>query len=75
MRVSSILDPAEFACDNPYHEQTVAHGQLSMHFWYGSQHDLKQGQIHLCDKCAEKVMYLLKQEFGIKDFLKPIEEI
>jgi hypothetical protein len=76
MKINNVLDPAEFICDCPQHKEKIpAFGLLSLHFWNGSEYAFKQGQLHLCDKCAEDIMYLLKKEFGVKDFLKPIEEI
>ena len=66
----------EFICDNSIHtDEHPAYGQLTIHFWLGSKNDMKQGTVHLCDKCAENVISLLKKELGIKDFLKPIEEL
>lgn len=70
-------EPSEFICDNTCHsKEQPAFGQLSIHFWYGSQFDMKQGTVHLCDECAKNMMFLLKKEFGLKEnFLKPIIEL
>lgn len=65
----------EHVCQNNHHTaDKPAYGQATVHFWYGSTHDLKGGSLYLCDECGEKAIELLKKEFGIKDFLKPIEE-
>jgi hypothetical protein len=67
---------SEFICDNSIHtNKCPAYGQLAIHFWLGSKNDMKQGTIHLCDKCAENIIFLIKKELKIKDFLKPIEEL
>jgi hypothetical protein len=66
---------SEFICDNCNHDKEYpAYSQLALHFWYGSKNDMKQGNIHLCDECAENMIYLVKKEFGIKNFLTTIEE-
>ncbi len=65
----------ELICQNVNHPSEItAHGQVSISFWYGSKNDLKQGTINLCDDCGEKAIAILTKEFGVKDFLKPIEE-
>jgi len=64
----------EIFCDGPDHAQREAHGQVTIHFWYGSKNDMKQGSLHLCDECADNVMFLLEKEFKTKNFLKTIEE-
>ena len=65
----------EFICDNKNHtSDKPAYGMITIHFWYGSKNDLKAGSIHVCDECGKKMISLLKKEFGIKDFLKQIEE-
>lgn len=64
----------EIFCDSPNHPKTEAHGQISVHFWFGSKNDMKQGSLHLCDDCADNLMRLLETEFKTKNFLKTIEE-
>jgi len=65
----------EFICDNPVHkEERPAYSQVAIHSWYGGKNPFKQGSLHLCDECAENVVFLLSKEFQQKKFLKPIEE-
>lgn len=74
-RLDITTSKEEIVCDNSAHStEQPAHGQLTIHFWYGSKHSMKQGTLHLCDECADDVLFLLKKEFKLKDFLKPIEE-
>jgi hypothetical protein len=55
----------EFYCDNPKHKNDVrAFGQSLIHFWYGSESDMTQSKVHLCDDCAKEVLSFLKQKFG-----------
>jgi hypothetical protein len=65
----------EFDCDCKNHKEKQAHGKLTMWFWYGSEYDIKQGSIHLCDECAKEVMNYLKQKFNTEKFLTKIEEL
>lgn len=76
MKISHVDDlKDEFICDNPSHSnESEAHAQVTVHFWYGSKNDMKQGSIHLCDECADKVISFLEKEFQLKNFLKPIAE-
>lgn len=60
-----------FICDCCKSE---AFGLLSMHFWYGSKHDMKQGSVHACDVCADKIIKYIKDTFHIEKFLTNIEE-
>lgn len=75
----SKIEPgqSEFLCDNEHHhgEEHPAYGQLTIHFWYGSEFDMKQGALHLCDECSKDIMFLIKKEFGTKKFLNPIIEL
>ena len=65
----------EFKCDCKCHKNDKqALGQLSMWFWYGSEYDMKQGNIHMCDECAKDVMKYLNEKFKIVKFLTKIEE-
>ena len=63
---------AEFECD---HCGKDAHGQLSIHFWYGSKYDLTQGTVYLCDPCADNLIKILKQNFNINIEMKDITEL
>jgi len=70
---NSLTD--DFICDNPAHkEERPAYSQVSIHSWHGSKNPFKQGTLHLCDECAENVVFLLSKEFQQKKFLKSIEE-
>lgn len=62
---------SEFTCDACGEE---AFGQVSVHFWYGSKNDMKQGQVHICDDCAEEVIKYLQQKFNKEKFLIEINE-
>lgn len=64
-------------CENVKHtSETPAFSQVMIHFWYGSKNDMKQGSLHLCDECSDKLIHLLKKEYGVKDdFLKPMIEM
>jgi len=78
MKIQSDLpyvSTPEFRRDCKKHSAEQAHGQLNMWFWYGSEYDMKQGTLHMCDKCAKEVIDYLKQKFDIEGkFLTKIEE-
>ena len=77
MKIQSDLpysSTPEFQCDCKTHTDQ-AHSQLTLWFWYGSKYDMSQGNLHMCDKCAEEVMEYLKKKFDIEGkFLTKIEE-
>ena len=57
-------EESKFFCD--HHPDRECFGQLKMNFWYGSQHDMTEIEIHLCDECLEEMYKLLEKEFKIK---------
>ncbi len=68
-------DEQGFICDNPIHDKEMpAFSQLMLHSWYGSKYEMTQGSIHLCDSCAKTAQLIIQNEFGIKNFLKNVEE-
>ena len=66
------INASDFICDSC---KSSAFGQLSMHFWYGSEKDMNQASIHLCDKCADKAMNALRETLAIKITLHEITEL
>lgn len=65
-------EEVEFLCDACGKE---SFGQLQLHFWYGSNFDMTQATVHLCDECALKTMTHLKENLKINLELKEIIEL
>ena len=55
-------------CDK--HKKRECAGNLWLTFGYGSQYDLSEVSIDMCDECADKLSRYLKKEFGEDSNLK-----
>ena len=62
--VPKVNEESKFFCD--HHPDRECFGQLKMNFWYGSQHDMTEIEIHLCDECADELINEFKNKFGSK---------
>jgi len=67
---------AEHICQNTCHTtETPAYGQVTIHFWDGSQYQMKQSSLYVCDKCGQNIISYIGKQLGKNKILSNITEM
>lgn len=65
--VAPVRGEAKYYCDK--HPDRECSSEVRTMCWYGSQFDLLNLNMNLCDECMDKFYALVKENFG----MEPIE--
>lgn len=67
---------SEHVCQNSHHtDEKPAYGQVTVHFWDGSEYEMKQASLYICDECGKNIVSYLEKQLGKNKILSDIIEM
>lgn len=60
----SVLEEAKYFCD--MHPDRECFTEIQTSSWYGSQFDMMQVKMHLCDECMAEFYAFLKHRYNVE---------
>lgn len=59
-----VMEDAKYFCD--VHPDRECFTELQTSSWYGSEFDMMQVKLHLCDECLTELYAHLKAKYGVE---------